>query len=179
MPPKQEEVVAAQAAPVRLHEPVDGRFDRVPNSDASKVDGLAPGTSQEQHPYPSPLEAGSPAFAAEPPLRADGAALDSLRLAPSGRLASRAALICSGLLRSGSDRLTRLFWRETWRLCFFANLLSIFPSTVWSEPDRQSSTAPQIMASVVNIRDAMEAAFCSAVRVTLAGSITPAVTRSS
>jgi hypothetical protein len=38
---------------------------------------------------------------------------------------------------------------------------------------------PQIIASVVSIRDAIEAAFCSAVLVTLAGSITPAATRSS
>ena len=37
----------------------------------------------------------------------------------------------------------------------------------------------EIMASVVSIRPAMEAAFCSAVRVTLVGSMTPALTRSS
>ena len=35
------------------------------------------------------------------------------------------------------------------------------------------------MASVVSISEAMDAAFCSAVRVTLVGSITPATTRSS
>ena len=35
------------------------------------------------------------------------------------------------------------------------------------------------MASVVNISEAIEAAFCSAVRVTLVGSMTPAFTRSS
>ena len=36
-----------------------------------------------------------------------------------------------------------------------------------------------IIASVVSISDAMEAAFCRAVRVTLVGSITPAAIRSS
>ena len=41
------------------------------------------------------------------------------------------------------------------------------------------STISQIMASVVSMREAMEAAFCRAVRVTLVGSITPAFTRSS
>jgi hypothetical protein len=42
-----------------------------------------------------------------------------------------------------------------------------------------SSTASQTMASVVSMREATEAAFCNAVRVTLVGSITPAFTRSS
>jgi hypothetical protein len=42
-----------------------------------------------------------------------------------------------------------------------------------------SSTASQIMASVVSMSEATEAAFCRAVRVTLVGSITPAFTRSS
>src|SRR5690348_8728019 len=42
-----------------------------------------------------------------------------------------------------------------------------------------SSTIPQTMASVVSMREAMEEAFCSAVRVTLVGSMTPALTRSS
>ena len=36
-----------------------------------------------------------------------------------------------------------------------------------------------IMASVVSISEAIDAAFCSAVRVTLVGSMTPAATRSS
>src|ERR1051326_5054875 len=42
-----------------------------------------------------------------------------------------------------------------------------------------SSTTAQIVASVVSMSEAMEAAFCRAVRVTLVGSITPASTRSS
>lgn len=42
-----------------------------------------------------------------------------------------------------------------------------------------SSATPQIMASVVSMSEAIEAAFCRAVRVTLVGSITPAFTRSS
>src|SRR5438034_765832 len=42
-----------------------------------------------------------------------------------------------------------------------------------------SSTISLIMASVVSMRDAIEAAFWRAVRVTLVGSMTPALTRSS
>src|ERR1044072_2550484 len=42
-----------------------------------------------------------------------------------------------------------------------------------------SSCSSEISASVVSISPAIDAAFCSAQRVTLAGSITPAVTRSS
>ena len=37
-----------------------------------------------------------------------------------------------------------------------------------------ASTTPQIIASVVSMRDAIEAAFCRAVRATLVGSMTPA-----
>jgi hypothetical protein len=40
-----------------------------------------------------------------------------------------------------------------------------------------SSETPAIMASVVSMRPAIEAAFCRAVRVTFAGSMTPAETR--
>ena len=42
-----------------------------------------------------------------------------------------------------------------------------------------SSGSSETIASVVSMRPAIEAAFCNAVRVTLAGSITPAFTRSS
>jgi hypothetical protein len=42
-----------------------------------------------------------------------------------------------------------------------------------------SSTTPQIRASVVSMREAIEAAFCNAVRATLVGSTTPAFTKSS
>lgn len=42
-----------------------------------------------------------------------------------------------------------------------------------------SSGTSETRASVVSIRAAMDAAFCRAVRVTLVGSITPALTRSS
>ena len=95
------------------------------------------------------------------------------RLAATLRLTSRAAVTCSGVLRSGSDTLTRCLARATWRLCRFSSRLSILSYS----PD--SSGIEQIMASVVSIREAMEAAFCRAERVTLVGSITPAFTRSS
>src|ERR1700733_1329808 len=62
-------------------------------------------------------------------LRNEGVALRTLVspvLPPRvARLASRAALICSGVRRSGSESFTCSFLRETWRLCRFANLLSI------------------------------------------------------
>jgi hypothetical protein len=41
------------------------------------------------------------------------------------------------------------------------------------------SSGSATMASVVNIREAIDAAFCSAVRLTVVGSITPETTRSS
>src|SRR5438034_2443280 len=43
----------------------------------------------------------------------------------SGRLASRAAAICSGVRTSGSESLTFSRERETWRLWRLASLLSI------------------------------------------------------
>src|SRR6185436_672997 len=42
-----------------------------------------------------------------------------------------------------------------------------------------SSTVPQTRASVVSISEAMDAAFCNAVRATLVGSTTPACNKSS
>ena len=58
----------------------------------------------------------------ERPVSAIFGALPRLR---SGRLASRAASICSGVLTSGSESFTFSFARATWRLCRLANLLSI------------------------------------------------------
>src|SRR5204863_8747482 len=46
-------------------------------------------------------------------------------------------------------------------------------------PGLLSSCSSEIRASVVSIKPAIDAAFCSAHRVTFAGSITPAATRSS
>lgn len=56
----------------------------------------------------------------------------TLRVSPrvlSGRLASLAALICSGVLTSGSDSLTLLLARATSRLWRFASRLSILYTT--------------------------------------------------
>ena len=47
-----------------------------------------------------------------------------------------------------------------------------------SAPALFSSTSSATIASVVSIRPATDDAFCSAVRVTLVGSITPSDTRS-
>jgi hypothetical protein len=71
-------------------------------------------------------------------LRNGGAAPGALVPPPrpaEGRLASRAALICSGVLRSGSESLTRSFARATWRLCRFASFLSI-PNLLTTPQDR-------------------------------------------
>lgn len=62
------------------------------------------------------------------PLRTEGAEeaiLGSLPRLRSARLAARAASICSGVRTSGSDSLMCCFARSTWRLCRFANRLSI------------------------------------------------------
>lgn len=98
------------------------------------------------------------------------------------RLTSRAAATCSGVLRSGSESLICSRARETWRLCRFSILLFICvpsPAGYLLYAASSSSGMEQIMASVVSMREAMDAAFCRAVRVTLVGSITPAFTRSS
>src|SRR6266849_2128849 len=55
----------------------------------------------------------------------------------SGRLASLAASICSGVRTSGSDSLTCSFARATWRLCRFASRLSIlqdYTEVIYSAP---------------------------------------------
>src|SRR5271163_4400929 len=62
-------------------------------------------------------------------VREDGAKADvfcPLAWPATARLASRAALISSGVLRSGSEDPARSRARETWRLCRLANRLSIF-----------------------------------------------------
>ena len=54
---------------------------------------------------------------------------------------------------------------------------SMPPPPCWCPPPAASffSGISEIMASVVSIRPAIDAAFCSAVRVTFVGSMTPAV----
>src|ERR1051326_182825 len=67
----------------------------------------------------------------------------------------------------------------------FQTFFGVFPHPASASRGRycsvpsEFSTNSQTIASVVSMRDAIEAAFCRAVRVTLAGSITPAFTRSS
>ena len=72
----------------------------------------------------------------------------------SGRLASLAAAICSGVLTSGSDSLIFIFARETCRLCRFASLLSI-PLTlhplgplVWAIGQRTNAYASSTASDV-------------------------------
>jgi len=165
LPSAQEEMMPAQTAPIRLEQPMKGSLHSVPGVYHSKIDRLTVRTLGREESHGGVPHHFASAFTY-------GSRKASRRL-PTLRLTSRAALICSGVLRSGSDTLTCSRARETWRLCRFNSLLSI--ASIYSP----SSTIPQIIASVVSIREAIEAAFCRAVRVTLVGSITPAFTKSS
>lgn len=71
----------------------------------------------------------------------------------SGRLASLAAAICSGVLTSGSEILTFCLARSTWRLCRLANLLSIplhynpgYRASTWVENHYRAFTTRAIRA---------------------------------
>ncbi len=132
LPAEQEKMAAAKRAAIGQQDPVEGLLHGISNADASKIDRPAIRTLRGEHSVPLPRSYPS-VFAALPVpwdwlFRNVGVELrtfPSLLRPPSGRLASRAALICSGVLRSGSESLTRSRARETWRLCRFANRLSI------------------------------------------------------
>ena len=173
--------MTAQTASIGLQQPPKGPLDAVSGAHNSEIDRLAVRTSCREHSQgsahdhrDSPFTRSSAAGLAC--ARAGGVAYGSRRVSrrvATLRLTARAALTCSGVRTSGSDTLTRCRARETWRLCRFSSLLFMMSYS----PD--SSGIVQIRASVVSMREAMEAAFCRAVRVTLVGSITPAFTRSS
>jgi hypothetical protein len=122
--PAQKKMTPAKRASVRLQEPSESALKSVPQPDASILDRRAIGAAR-----------GEPAD-------------HEVR----GRLNSRAAFNCSGVLTSGSDTLTRALARETCLLCRFSNLLSIFillnfrPTWRPGSPDtwnpRRSSAAP-------------------------------------
>ena len=156
-------MVPAQAAPIRLKQPLKGSLQSVPRPRGSKIDGFA---------VRAEIGEKSPEDWRHHDHRTCALAVWDGTSECAGRLAARAALTCSGVLTSGSDSLIRSLPRATWRLWRFVILL-------FMAVQLSSSTIPQTIASVVSMRDAIEAAFCSAERVTLAGSITPAFTRSS
>jgi hypothetical protein len=99
--------------------------------------------AQPRFPYASVFAA--PAVAGGRLIRIGGAELRAMSAsrAAAGRLASRAALICSGVLRSGSERRTRSLARTTCRLCRFWSRLSIFLPARLS-PDATTSTIPPL-----------------------------------
>lgn len=148
-PSKQEEVASAKGTSVGQENPVERLLDAVSHAHASEIDRSAIRTMGSQHGFF--LECQPSVFAALPVdggrlPRKEGAApgaFDSLPRAAGARLASRAALICSGVRTSGSDSLTCCFARATCRLCRFASRLSIpalSAGVSWREADALTSS---------------------------------------
>ena len=113
-PAQKKKMMATKTATVRKKNPAERPLQPVPNADTAEIDGSATRTSCEEHQLAAPTLGD---------WEARGWIKGEER--SCGRLASRAALICSGLLRSGSEICSRSLARSTWRLCRFANLLSI------------------------------------------------------
>lgn len=106
--------MTAQLADLGPKQPVQCSLQAVSDADASKIDGAAMGTPRQNRRV---MEAHfEPVAAGRAPRAADARS--------TGRLASRLAVICSGVLRSGSEVRIRSRARATWRLCRFASLLS-------------------------------------------------------
>ena len=134
-------MMAAKRAPVGQKDPRQSSFDGISYTYTSEIYRSAMRTALGEHSLPWP-HSWTPVFAALSALgaclpRNDGVELRTLPSLPrpaAGRLASRAALICSGVLKSGSESLSRSFARETWRLCRFANLLSIREPQTFMSP---------------------------------------------
>ena len=149
--------MAAERAPAGLKQPSESHLHDISGARAPEIDGSAMRAARGEESYTGADHAPTSALAA--PLAAGPARFghgeeQCGRRPATARLASRAAVSCSGVLRSGSNRLQRSLARETWRLWRFSILLFIVNAYFST-----SSTTPQIMASVVSIRAAMEAAF--------------------
>ena len=117
---------AAKRATLGQDNPVKRFLDGVSDAYTSKIDRSAirtvRGCHNLQYHHYSPVFASSSGAAVGLGLDDRGKAGPRLK---SGRLFSLAASICSGVLTSGSESLTRSLARATCRLCRFANLLSI------------------------------------------------------
>lgn len=115
LPSAQEEMVTAKSAPIGLDQPMQGSLHGVPGVYNSKIDRLAVRTLRREHPpcaalphcestLASPSSAGLVGCC-----RTDGEEAYGSRKASRRpltlRLTSRAALTCSGVLRSGSETL--------------------------------------------------------------------------
>jgi hypothetical protein len=125
--------VTAKCAPAGLKEPVESPFDGISGAYASEIDRSAMRTACREQPHSGAAHGSVSAFGV----------LDGVEYGAGGtsccpatrRLSSRAALSCSGVLRSGSDTLTRSFARETWRLWRFNSLLFIVSFTERTHPE--------------------------------------------
>jgi hypothetical protein len=126
-------MTAAQSAAMRKKDPADGPLQCVLGAHAAEVDRAAMRTARGEH---------QPTSSAAGDFEAPGRTKREVR--SGGRLASRAALICSGVLKSGSETCTRCRARDTWRLCRLANLLSIPFSFPNSTHRRRSSKLQEI-----------------------------------
>ena len=113
-PTQEKEMMATKTAPVRKKNPVEHTLKLAPYADAAEVDRSAIRTPCGEHQLAS-----SSLGDWKGPWRIKRDERSC------GRLASRAALICSDVRRSGSESCIRSLPRNTWRLCRFATLLSI------------------------------------------------------
>ena len=124
-------MMTTQSASVREKDPVQCSLQSISETDASKVDRSAMRTPGREHLVyeTSSLASLEGLFAAGVLLLRNGDDRSA------GRLASRATLTCSGVLKSGSESRSRPLSRETWRLCRFASLLSIYTFCSTSRQD--------------------------------------------
>ena len=133
LPSAQEEMMTAKTAPIGLEQPMQGPLHGISGVYNSKINRLAVGTLCGEQPDRGAhrhlaSELAAPSAAGVAGCWMDGEAYGSRKASrrlPTLRLTSRAAVTCSGVLRSGSETLTCCRARETWRLCRFNSLLSM------------------------------------------------------
>jgi hypothetical protein len=113
--PDQVKVASAEAAPAGLNQPLKGSFHSALRSHGSEIDGFAAWAAAREEPAEARTHHDH---------WASGLTVWDGIAEYAGRLASRAAVSCSGVLTSGSDSRSRPLARETWRLCRFCSLLS-------------------------------------------------------
>lgn len=114
--PNQVKMAPAKTTPAGLNDPSKGSFERGLHSHGSEIDGFAAWAGAREEP-------------SDDGKHHDHCASDLTvwdgNAEYAGRLASRAALNCSGVRTSGSDTRIRSLARETLRLWRFSSRLSI------------------------------------------------------
>src|SRR5258708_160695 len=100
-------MMPAESASLREKNPVQCSLESISETDASKVDRSAMRTSGGEHQFTSFFASLEGSVAAGEPLVRNGDDRSA------GRLASRAILTCSGVLKSGSESRSRPLSRET------------------------------------------------------------------